>query len=107
MNQVRHISDWLECDLGAVKCAAARSGAGSKQFVATLLSLLVWLRLIRGAGGLIEHLLYLRTKTTHRHPALPRVCSALPDDVEAIVGLRYDVGVLIDVIEDLIQNGDQ
>jgi hypothetical protein len=108
MNQVRHVGDGLESNLGAVECAPARRCSGSKKFVASLLSLPVWLRLIRGAGGLIQDTLYLRAQCTHRTPRRTKsVRNALSNDVEAVIGLRDDIRVLIDVIENLVQYGDQ
>src|ERR1700738_1999840 len=108
MNQVRHIGDRLESDLGAVECATTSRRSGREQFVAALLPFLVGLRLIRGAAWLIKDTLYSRAQCAHRFPRRAKpVRNALPADVEAVIGLRHDVCVLIYVIENLIENSDQ
>jgi hypothetical protein len=66
MNQVHNIRDGLKSNLGAIKRAAAGSGAGHKHTIAALFSVRVVLGLIRRATRLIEYLLYFRAKSTHR-----------------------------------------
>jgi hypothetical protein len=66
MNQVGHIGDGLQSDLGSIEGAATGSSSRGEKLVASLLPLLARLRLIRGATRLVKDLLYLRAKIPHR-----------------------------------------
>jgi hypothetical protein len=66
MNQMHDICYRLKSNLGAIEGAASGSGAGRKQTVATLLPIEARLGLIRGTTRLVQYLLDLRAKSTHR-----------------------------------------
>jgi hypothetical protein len=66
MNQMHDIRYGLKSNLGAVEGASAGSRAGSEQPVASFLPVEVRLGLICGATRLIQHLLNLCAKCTHR-----------------------------------------
>jgi hypothetical protein len=57
MNQVHDIRNGLKSNLGAIEGAATGCGAGREHAIAALLPVQALLGLIRGATGLIEHLL--------------------------------------------------
>ena len=59
MNQMHDIRYWLEGNLRAIEGAASSGGAGSEYPIATLLTVVAWLGLIRGATRLIQNQLYL------------------------------------------------